>query len=231
MISLNKVKFLILKYVISKIPFFFSVCRKTNLVRFLGHEKIPEYIMRNVKAARASQDSAYVLIDLGCNVGNASKVFCNHMSIKSHILVDANKSLLDIASRKFPEANPVHAAVGSDNGTVEFYIDPEESANSPHNGSSTKIIRKHWECVVVPQIRLSELLRVHSGDNIIIKMDIEGAETDVLQELIESSIDLNRSILFLEEHRGLMKSNMYNNKLSDLISGLEQKGAHVAFWV
>ena len=114
---------------------------------------------------------------------------------------------------------------------IEFYIDPEEQAISPQNGSSTKMVRGDWEHVVVNQILLSELIIPYSGKNMIIKIDIEGSETEALRDLINSKIDFGKTTIFLEEHRGLMKSEAYNNELDYLVRNIEAKGAHVAFWV
>lgn len=136
-----------------------------------------------------------VCLDLGTNIGafvkialdgGASKVYGVECDLRNYNIV-ANNFASEI------KANVVHAAVsGSDQDTLTIY-----KSNAKSNHSSTSILKrnnKFRDYDEVKNYHIDELLREVKPQ--IIKIDIEGAEYDI----IESIIDYKPEVLFIELH-------------------------------
>lgn len=211
-------------------PALYSLFRKTNLVRFLPPNKITDYIGRILRN-RVKDERKTVFIDIGCNIGTASEKFLEVLRTETHIGIDANEDVLAQFSSKFPRAEPQLAAVSNRNGATTFFLDPATDGESPHNGSSMTRVGDDWRSIEVSVIDFAELIEPHLDSNLVIKMDIEGAEISALQSALDRDLDLSNLVLFLEEHRGLIKSDEYDLDLAKVVSGLERSGAIVAFWM
>mmetsp|Transcript_35829 Transcript_35829/g.65049 ORF Transcript_35829/g.65049 Transcript_35829/m.65049 type:complete len:261 (-) Transcript_35829:86-868(-) len=157
-----------------------------------------------------------IFIDLGAADGNTFAEFleddygpvgnCPHGGDWEALLVEANPQfspkLKAIQTNLFGKVQvfPETAAYVCEAHTT-FSIDPDVQHN--HWGSSMMVDYKNTKQVTVPTMNVNQLIKENTipGDWVILKVDIEGAEYDVVPCLADfkdagSLVD----ILFLEEH-------------------------------
>ncbi len=121
------------------------------------------------------------IIDCGSNVGCALLYF-KLLAPKASITCFEPSSVIfsylkeNVDQIGFANVNLVQAACGKENGTITFFIDQTHST-----ANTTKEI---WECKMetseVTQVRLSDYI---DGTIDLLKMNVEGAELDVLEDL------------------------------------------------
>jgi FkbM family methyltransferase len=120
-----------------------------------------------------------VIVDLGAHVGFASLYFALIRPDARIVAVEANGELIPRIERNLAGTNAtvVHAAIGGESGTRSFY--------RHLNSWSSSLTRRHdWqEEVRVPALTLDELrLRVGAETVDLLKMDVEGAEWELLHD-------------------------------------------------
>ncbi len=125
---------------------------------------------------------ARTLVDLGANTGMAALYFLTQAPLERLLLVEANPALLPDLRRTFGDRAAIeHACVlgtpGSDE--VRFYV----SVNHRHGSAMTvDAPTEAGHEIHVPATTLSALLDAHGIDEVaILKIDIEGAEHDVIE--------------------------------------------------
>jgi len=150
----------------------------------------------------------YIYIDAGCNSGDTLELFCQkkifpnaNPTIHEIYLFDVNKNFeenISIIGQKYKIApNFIPKAVWTTNGTINCNFSKDKSISSSiidqHNKS---IIYYHDYITSVECIDFSQwiLTNFQSNDQILLKMDIEGAEFEVLQKMIR-----DRSIFYIKE--------------------------------
>jgi len=169
-----------------------------------------------------------IFIDLGAADGNSFNQFlagaygpvaqCPSGQWEA-LLVEANPQFtpaLNAVAAQYPGS--VHAygstAAYMCQGTTSFSIDPDATNN--HWGSSMKTNHGSTQ-VTVPTVNVAQLIaeNVKKGDWVILKVDIEGAEYDVMPCLAQSSKATLLDIIFLEEHKWLQGSAAYTKPQYD----------------
>lgn len=163
------------------------------------------------------QDAPYI-IDCGSNYGVSIIWFKNYCPNARIIGVEADPKILDLLSRNLDRRNYadiqlLNRAVSSKPGHISFHCLGADSgrihAGQPHG------IASDAEIIEVPTVLLDDLI----GDNDVdfLKIDIEGAELDVISE----SKKLSRvKQLFIEYHSFLDTPQ----QLSRLLAILESNG-------
>lgn len=161
-----------------------------------------------------------IFIDLGAADGNSFQHFLRNgygdvskCTSWSAFLVEANPQFtpaLSAAASQYP--NQVHVygetAAYVCQGSVSFSIDPDPSHN--HWGSSMK--RSYGsKTVTVPTINVIQLVAENTlpGDWVIFKVDIEGAEYDVIPCLAQFAKANLIDIMLLEEHPDTQTMSIY----------------------
>mmetsp|Transcript_36429 Transcript_36429/g.68132 ORF Transcript_36429/g.68132 Transcript_36429/m.68132 type:complete len:291 (-) Transcript_36429:190-1062(-) len=166
-----------------------------------------------------------VFIDLGAADGNTFKVFLedgygavsncteNGPGAWEAILVEANPNFNDklkAEAAKYPSGY-VHAMTSTAaymcEAKTSFYLD---TVNDEHNNWGSSMSENHVDVVAsgkvqvtVPTMNINRLLYEQTipADRVILKMDIEGAEWDILPCLAKSSSASLIDILLVEVHR------------------------------
>jgi FkbM family methyltransferase len=170
-----------------------------------------------------------VFIDLGAANANSFQEFlagkygpvtkCPSGGKWEAFLVEANpkfKKELDWAAWKYP--GMVHAysstAAYSCKGTTSFSIDPDVANN--HWGSSMKRSTESYDhdgsvTITVPTLNVNQLIfeQLIPGDWAMLKVDIEGAEYDLIPCLALSSHVHLLDRMYVEEHWYLQNSSVY----------------------
>jgi FkbM family methyltransferase len=143
-----------------------------------------------------------VIVDGGSNIG-MSVLFFKALYPEARVLAfEPAQRAHDLLVRNV-EANrlrsvEVHrAALGREDGQVQFFEDPNDPATFR---MSTRPERIPGTGSPVPQRRLSQLV----GEGIdLLKLDVEGAEDDVLAELVDSGVISRIRQLVVEFHHQL----------------------------
>mmetsp|Transcript_35437 Transcript_35437/g.63758 ORF Transcript_35437/g.63758 Transcript_35437/m.63758 type:complete len:296 (-) Transcript_35437:171-1058(-) len=166
-----------------------------------------------------------VFIDLGAADGNTFKVFlqngyttisnctANGPGAWEAILVEANPKFdqaLKAEASKYPYgyvAAMTSTAAYSCEGKTSFFVD---TVNTAENNWGSSMSENHVDVVAsgkvqvtVPTMNINRLLYEQTipADRVILKMDIEGAEWDILPCLAKSSSASLIDILLVEVHR------------------------------
>ena len=159
-------------------------------------ESIANYIIGGVDYA------GKVCLDLGANIGGFTKV-AQDFGASKVIAVECDHRNFNKLSESFKDADNVeciHGAVSnSDEDTVHIY---KSSSRSKHCSVTTIDNKnsKFKEYDEVKAIRFNDLVGKYSPD--IIKIDIEGAEYQIIDDVLAYHPD----VLFIEFHSGTAKS-------------------------
>lgn len=169
-----------------------------------------------------------VFIDLGAADGNSFKQFlanaygpvanCPSGQWEA-LLVEANPQFtpqLTAAAAQYPGAVHTYASTAAYmcQGSTSFSIDPDVAHN--HWGSSMKADHGSTK-VTVPLVNVVQMVaeNVIAGDWVILKVDIEGAEYDVIPCLSQYAQHNLVDIMFLEEHGWLQGDSAYSKPQYD----------------
>lgn len=104
-------------------------------------------------------------------------------------------------------------------GTVTFYIDPNTNSQSH---ATTPMGERDFESVEMPSLALSDLISRENLDNIFVKIDAEGEEMAILQDLFSSELSYLEGIVELHPDK-------LDVSKSDVIDLLSEKSSHYRF--
>jgi FkbM family methyltransferase len=150
-----------------------------------------------------------ICFDCGMHIGLISDIFLQ-MGAVVHAF-EPNRHLFEMLKYKYKNAENItlnNAAVSDQSGELDFYTTGSENGNylAALQGSSV------YSVEVLPQdckykvkaIDLCEYIREHIASQnkriYILKLDIEGAEFDILPKLIETGMYKYADYIFVEEH-------------------------------
>lgn len=114
----------------------------------------------------------------------------------------------------------IQAALAANEGAVTFYKTSDPDKNfSWHNTTAVDFQRTGSEATSVPAVKLSNFLNQPVD---LLKMDIEGSELEVLQEIKEKLGNIKQIIL---EYHGLPQPK--NNRFSDVLKIIKKNSSNV----
>jgi len=140
-----------------------------------------------------------IIIDAGACIGEWLSDRLNNEDIfYCFEPLDANFLRLHVGYNDKPNVTLVQAALGSVSGIITLYNAP----NAPSWGASTCPDKwKRPSKVDVPVVRLSDYWKEYiNGPVKILKMNIEGAEYDVLEDLLDAGIINEFSTILYQDH-------------------------------
>ena len=136
----------------------------------------------------------------------------------------------------FPRHRLVQAAVCDRDGFQDFFLDPEDADGSTL--FKNKLTRETGgygtldvaNPVKVRTIDLSRWLRQHTNkfDYIILKLDVEGAEYDILEKMIQDRIIRRIKHLFVEWHWN--RVGISRERHEELIRALQRRRVPILEW-
>jgi FkbM family methyltransferase len=154
-----------------------------------------------------------IIIDIGAHIGIFSlyasrfctngKIFCYEPSAENYQLLQDN-----LRQNKIANIFPNNAAVSNSNGTVNFYINSDNTAHSIYDATSKSI-----------QVKSQTLQNIFDVNNIqscdYLKLDCEGAEYEIIESLPD---DYFRKIkqIYIEYHFGDTKHDMLDSMIKKL---------------
>jgi FkbM family methyltransferase len=157
------------------------------------------------------------VIDLGANKGG----FYSLMSAKYNcycFAVEASESLFN-SLPKIDKVRCYHFAIGKNNGSIKFYISKNSEANSLQLA-----ISEAWGVTTSTIIEEKTLEKFLSDENIplpvdILKIDVEGAETDIINSLSANTLSRIGQIP-VEFHDFILGTEQYNTAMHEAIKKL-----------
>jgi len=127
-----------------------------------------------------------VVLDIGANNGLFSLLMLNNGCKKVYALEPNETSLINLNSlfKDTDAVTIVEKAIYTQDKDLEFYIDPNNttigSINETHLIQQGSTVQK----IIVPAISLKTFIQEHNISRIsLVKMDIEGAEYDIIEQL------------------------------------------------
>jgi len=168
------------------------------------------------------------VVNLGANIGVDELYFkwlYPDAKILSFEALPENATLLEknIVNNNFDDIVIEAKAVGVQEGVLNMYGDRRAASLSSslvesHGGSEYT-----GKCVEVPVVRLSGYLSDKTVD--LLKIDIEGSEAQVINELATANVLKNVDQLVIEFHH----FGSVENKLSEIIKALEESSFSITF--
>ncbi len=191
---------------------------KRNYYKFFARKDSSE-IIKNIKKINCRS----LFIDCGSNKGQGFVFFKKYFKLKyfDYILVEPNPNCVVILKDKFrhlisnSSVNIIDKAAFINDGEVPLFGLSGESDKCNEFNQGASISRIHnsiyyktaeSESIAVQTFSLSDLINDKSliYSNIVLKIDIEGAEYDVLDDLIRSNAIKIPKVLYIEFHSKYM---------------------------
>jgi len=161
-----------------------------------------------------------IYIDCGAFIGDT--VDCEmYFDFKADykIAFEANEKLIPYLNKK--EFDEVHnKVVWIREELISFYQDQSKLplGSTVKKSKTTGILKE----IKVEAIDFSDFIDLYKEDNVLVKMDIEGAEFDVLEKMIEDNTIIGVDRLYVEFHPNKVPeyTTTYKNELIDRIKSL-----------
>jgi FkbM family methyltransferase len=168
-------------------------------------EARPEVDLFEEAAARLGPGD--VAIDCGANVGKFTMVMAR--SGAAVYALEPNPAAYEAlveATRPFQNVTPIHAAVTAEPGPVKLYLHKWAEEDPVHWSTGSSIIRSKRNVrddryLEVDSVQLSRFIQDLGVDRVrLLKMDIEGAEVAVLNQLLDEGLHHAIDLAFVEVH-------------------------------
>jgi FkbM family methyltransferase len=160
------------------------------------------------------------ILDAGANIGMATLWFSTEFPgarITSIEPDPATYELLqaNIERNALEHATAIHAALAADPGSIALMIDPDRPGTLR---MSTDALRMPGVPVTVPALRLSDLV---DGPVDLLKLDVEGAEHQIMSEMASSGALADVHSIAMEYHHHIDPDV---DQMSEMLALLERSG-------
>jgi FkbM family methyltransferase len=195
---------------------------------------------------------ANVFIDCGTHYGEGLREFMKMFQMGEDWNIhtfEANPVTYSVfESRRLPHLSKnikaYNYAVTTHDGTIDMYVEsPDTEIRDTGQGSSI-ISKDKWnpqdgilkfkeELVPVPCIDLSKFVELHTSEDdfIVMKLDVEGAEYDILDKMLEEMTLHRISHLFVEFHAKYF-TNLEEMRVREakLVNKIKSEGINLHHW-
>lgn len=167
-----------------------------------------------------SKNAGPFILDCGSNIG-MSIVFFKALYPKAKIIgfepEESTYALLEknIASNDFKEVQLHQVALGMEDATISFFVDPETPGSLAMSTIRSRSLNKE---IVVRQRKLSTYI---DREVDLLKLDVEGAELAVLQDLVSTGTITRINQMIVEYHHNIHKNQ---EAFSSFLGQLEKSG-------
>lgn len=204
---------------------------------------------RQVRAAVRADGGRGLFIDCGSNLGQGFRHFRGHFPPDAfdYVLVEPNpfcvERLRHLSAELGGAIELIPAAASTAEGEARFYGLTEDARGGYSEGGS--IVRDHataWyapdasRATVVPTFSFADLLERMRGRyrGIAIKMDIEGAECEVLEDVIARGLHRAIAVLYVEFHSQYMTEpsrSVYAGREAAIARAFAAAGVPLRRWI
>jgi len=230
-----------LKYFVSIIkiisPMFY-----VKLWRFINNynAELKEVVLKNVKLINKDCRPVYqskLFIDCGVNEGFVLSLYKAHLPDFQYVGFEIQEEMVEFARKRNPGVNIIHSAVSTVSGELNIFLPKYYGPN--FKGGSTTVASKftslqNIETRTCQSIDFIEYLfnqrNVHGVDYIVVKMDIEGAEFEIIEALFRHYERHSQKLidLLIVEFHSEIESAVSE---AECISYLEKMGTLISRWV
>ncbi len=188
-----------------------------------------------------------LFIDCGTNLGQGYTFFKQYFTPKIYdaILIEPNPNCMAIVKKNFSNQSHItfmENAAWVNTEKLNFFGLVEDNRGKTSDGGS--VLTNHnatfyeankEQSIEVKALSLAELIKEKSKvySQIIIKMDIESAEYEVLQDLINTKASEHISYMYIEFHSQYFAENeikKYKDLEIQLIKNLKEENVGVSLW-
>jgi FkbM family methyltransferase len=172
---------------------------------------------------KANKNDKIRIVDCGANIGMSLLFFKKFFPNAEIIAFEPDEASFKLLEKNINENNLSHVkifrnAVGNKNGKLKLYT-PGGFDGSP--GSSIYRDLTHSKTFMESEIEMIPLSGLKLGKIDVLKIDIEGAEEKVFQDLVKNNILKKVGLINLEYHHGSM---LKDNRLSSILKAIEDAG-------
>ena len=185
-----------------------------------------ENIIKNYKT-----HSRELFIDCGANVGDSMKAALK-LGFKEVVAFEPNDYCYNILRYRFlgqSNITVINSPVWDREEVVKLYFPKLVSVNPAKHSSSTTINTDHSNSDKgsyhqLESIRLSSYIFSLSKKVSFLKIDVEGVENDILNDLIESNAYDDIEFIAVETHETLIKNESYIKELDSIKNRVKDLG-------
>lgn len=196
----------------------------------------------------SNRKNSVLFVDGGANLGQGFKWFSSFFNSPNVVfhLFEPNPNCQIILNGLIAETSKriklFDTGISTFDGEVKFYGLSENEGGALSEGGSIKSDHNSgWykaseeDAITVKVIDFDRYLREQKQvfDKIVVKMDIEGAEIDVLEKLIETGAIEYISVLYVEFHSQFQtepQRSETRNREENIVRKLKQHGVKVRIW-
>ncbi len=169
----------------------------------------------------SARTEAPVILDCGANIGLAT-LFFKHLYAQARITAfEADPNIADvlkanITNNHLRDVEVQNLMLSNTEGDSTFFVTNDPAANLMGSANPNRV--SNHRRVTVPAARLSQFIK---GPVDFLKLDVEGSEFDVLEDLIESGSLSQIASMVIEYHHKIGSSP---SRLSRFLGTLEDHG-------
>lgn len=178
-----------------------------------------------------------IFLDCGANLGQGYERLKSHgyipMDTKIYMF-EPLQNAYDYLIKQYPLATIIRKAVWNQNSEKQLFIEKATIKDIPDVGHATNILTPHptaceWTTATIPTIDLAQVITTAPNDQILLKLDIEGAEYDVLDQIIATEAYKNIIWMNVEFH-GYLFPTLKHKPDQSYVSFFLQKGIRMIEW-
>ena len=197
-------------------------------------------VLQNVKFINQYQSpeiKSKMFIDCGVNEGLVLSLYQSHLPDFQFVGFEIQEEMVELARKRNPGACIIQSAVATETGELDIFLPKYYGPN--FKGGSTTVASKftglqNIETRTCQSINFIEYLHnqrnIHGCDYIVVKMDIEGAEFEIIEALFRHYEKHSQKLidLLIVEFHPEIESAVSE---AECISYLEEMGTHISRWV